>query len=296
MAIAALALIGVPMSSGAYARGLGLATVYEYAREIMTIRHERAAMWLFYVPALTTFITAFYMARAWWLTFGGRSRNEDLAEGAHESFLMVLPVGILAAMSFNFYEVFLLPRLVEKSLLGAGRPGGSGWNVIRPLEESRLILQTRSGAYAAWGFLGALPALLLYRGGLGLADRLRRLPVMNLLHAWLREGMFFDALYHGIVLRATLIAAWLAGFVDRFVLDAAARTGILVVRAVSSTTANIDEHFVDGAATGIGQAVRWGGWLAVMPRGRRLRVYLMAMVGGVTLLAVVLWTLMKWSF
>ncbi|MCL2649291.1 MAG: hypothetical protein FWD61_20220, partial [Phycisphaerales bacterium] len=86
-AIGGLALTGVPFFSGAYSRGLGLASVYEYAIMLASSEHarewggKRAGMVLFYVPALASFVTAYYMGRCWWLVFAGKSRNEELLEG-----------------------------------------------------------------------------------------------------------------------------------------------------------------------------------------------------------------------
>jgi NADH-quinone oxidoreductase subunit L len=282
--LATLALIGVPFFSGAYSKMLGLAGVYEYAHVISSPRYARAAMCLFYIPAVTSFITAFYMGRCWWLIFAGKSRNEDRAEQAHERFLMVLPIAILALLSINFYEFFLLPTLISKSIAGVQLGGPPVIRTDHTLDHARQILSLRAGGYATWGFLGALPAILLYNRGFAYAERLRRLPLLNLLHIWLRESMFFDALYNGMILKGLLIVAAIVGFLDRFLIDSLTNFVVLVTRSISVLAGNIDQHFIDGGAAGLGHLTRLGAKAAVAPHGGRLRIYLLVMF---TTLAVV---------
>ena len=226
-AVGAMAMIGVPLFSGAYSHGLGMASVYEYARVLASSEQTRLGMFLFYVPAMVSFVTAYYMGRCWWLVFAGRSRDEDLVEEASEPFLMLLPIGMLALLSANFYEFFLLPSLMSKSF-PAVMPGGglqpvptiwAATETDNVMEWVTHLLMGRAGGYAWWGFLGVIPAIVVYYGGFGVAERLRRLPVVNLVCHWLRERMFLDSLYNVVFVRGVLVVAWAVELMDRYVLE-----------------------------------------------------------------------------
>jgi proton-translocating NADH-quinone oxidoreductase chain L len=295
--LCAMALIGMPFFSGAYSSRYGFAVVYEYAQALAAPTQSHLPMLLFYIPVAAAFLTAFYMARCAWLIFGGKPRNEDLAENAGESFLLVLPLGILAALSINLYEFFGLPRLMIKSLQPYAIGGGAGGGppVARgyaALEPSLQLLMTREAGYVFWACLAAVPAVLLYWNGLRWAERIRRLPLLNLLYLWLRERMFFDTLYNGVVAGGVLVLSRIANFIDWFVIEGIAGFVILMVHAVSRLAAAVDRLFVDGVVNGIADGVRFAGTLLVIPQAGRLRVYVLITLAGLATLAGLVWAAM----
>jgi len=161
---------------------------------------------------------------------------------------MVLPIGMFAVLSANFYEFFLLPSLVHKSLpavmLGGPQPVPT-IGADHLTEWAKQLLMGRTGGYAWWGFLGVIPAILVYYSGLGRAERLRRLPVVNVVCLWLRERMFLDALYHGVVVRGVLVVVGIAGFVDRYVIEAVVGFVVLAVRGTSTLLGKVEFWYRD---------------------------------------------------
>jgi hypothetical protein len=87
---------------------------------------------------------------------------------------------------------------------------------------------------------------MIYRRGFGVAERLRRWPVLNLVYFGLRENLFFEALYQGIFGGIALLLARTAAFVDRFFINGAARSAALLVRIFSELAALIDRRVIDG--------------------------------------------------
>jgi hypothetical protein len=153
------------------------------------------------------------------------------------------------------------------------------------------VLATREGGYVFWACLAAVPAILLYWNGFKAAERLRRLPVLNLLYLWLRERMFFDSLYNGAVVGGMLVASEVAAFVDRFVLGGIGRFIVLLIRAVSRLCAAIDRLIVHGLVNGISQGARVMGEGLLIPHAGRVRIYILVtlaglgVLGGVVILA-----------
>jgi NADH:ubiquinone oxidoreductase subunit 5 (subunit L)/multisubunit Na+/H+ antiporter MnhA subunit len=216
-------------------------------------------MLLFYIPVGVSFLTALYLGRLGWLIFGGKSRSpeKDLPE-VHESFLMVLPIGILAALSVNLYEFSGLHRLVIKSIPPFAA-GGPPVRLIAHLENGVAVLTTRAGGYAFWSFLTVLLAVLIYWNGFTIADRIRRLPVMNLLTMWIREKMYLETLYTGILVNLALLLSRIAAFIDRFFIDGILGMAVLGIRVIARLCARIEQTLLDGAVTRIASLVNWGG-------------------------------------
>ncbi len=277
--IGTLALIGTPWFSGAYSKELGLAVVYDYARALVpsSTGHNHYAMLLFWIPACTTYLTAFYMGRCWWLAFAGKPRNEDLHEEAHESGLLTFPIIILAILSVSvWFEFFHMPELLHKSLLVDRGLLGKAIAI-----DSSDDLAARMTAYVGKYFLlapalAALLAIPIYFSGFGLATRIRKLPALNLLHLWLREKMFFDALYNGILVTAALWLSRVAGFVDRYIIDALVLLLAVLAKSLSRLSGLIDKNLIDGLVTRIADTAIYSGKAALTPQSGRIRIYLLA--------------------
>jgi proton-translocating NADH-quinone oxidoreductase chain L len=258
------ALIGAPGSSGAFSSQLGLAVVYDYARALVpsSAGHKHYVMLLFWVPALTMFLTAFVMGRCWWLTFAGQNRNEKLYDDAHESGLLTFPLILLAILCAGvWFEFFHMPDVLHKSLLlDRGLLGKA--LAIDASDDLLNHMTAHTGTYFFVAIpFAALLAIPVYFHGFRTATKIRKLPALNLLWLWLREKMYVDALYNGVVVTAVLFVARLAKFVDRYVLDAAVLLATLLVRAAGRVVVVVDHRVVDAVpsvmAKGCGRVFRW---------------------------------------
>jgi NADH-quinone oxidoreductase subunit L len=242
-AIGGLALAGIPFLAGFFSKDQILAAAYGAGRTGLWVGGLAAA-----------FLTAFYVSRAYFLTFEGDLRSEL---HLHESpVLMTAPMGVLAALT------------VLGGLLGAsvetGRIQGFLAPVVGEAEHaaegglSELALSVIATAVALAG-LGV--GWLVYRSGRVDWQRLRE-----------RVGGVRRALARGL-------------YVD----DAYGRWLVRPGKAVSSFAAyTVDARFIDGSVNGLGRL-----FARVGSAGRRVqtglvRTYALAFLLGAVALVVVL--------
>jgi NADH-quinone oxidoreductase subunit L len=213
-AIGGLALSGIPLLAGFFSKDQILAATYTAGRTGLWIGGLIAAV-----------LTAFYISRAYFLTFEGRLRS-DLHP--HEApLLMAAPMGVLAALT------------VLGGLLGASVQSGRVQLFLAPVvgeaehAAGGLSELTLSLIATAVALVGLILGWLVYGSGrvnwLRLRDRLaepRRA---------LAEGLFVDEAYgRGIVLPGKAAASFTATTVDVKVIDGAVNgMGRFVARLAS---------------------------------------------------------------
>ncbi len=185
--VASLSIVGIWPLAGFWSK-----------EEILATSLESQPL-LFYLALITVFLTAFYMFRIVFLTFGGQYRGDTKP---HESSrVMVIPMVVLAVLAV-----------------------GSGWvNVTGGFDQ---FLGHGEGHSFAQGFFGALAHPLAWlsqvfaAGGIFLAyaiysarwlsaERIRRrfFPVYKLLS----NKYWFDELYENILVRGILLNRFFAG-------------------------------------------------------------------------------------
>jgi len=209
---------------------------------------------LFYLAMLTVFMTAFYMFRVVFLTFGGEYRGGSEAHGRpHESpSVMVIPMVILAILAvvsgwFNVTGAF-------SQFLGHGETH----NVIQgffgilahPLPWISLILAG----------LGILLAYAIYSAKWLSAERIGRL--FSPLYSLFYRKYFFDELYEGILVGKVLNNGLFAGLHQ------------------------FDVYAVDGTVNGIANATIAGGRAIRRAQTGQLQLY--GLFIGIGILAIIL--------
>jgi len=149
MAVAGLALAGVPPLSGFWTKDEILVHAFE----------ETPAMWALMLFAAV--LTAFYMGRLWILTFGGKPRWDSDEKHPHDAgWLMTLPlvilgVGTVAAAILNLPftdDIHYLEKFLDPSLFG---------NEVH-LELSTLSIWLVAIVAAIGALLGLTAAYLVY--------------------------------------------------------------------------------------------------------------------------------------
>jgi NADH:ubiquinone oxidoreductase subunit 5 (subunit L)/multisubunit Na+/H+ antiporter MnhA subunit len=266
--VPALALAGTPWLAGAYSGNVGLTCVYQYAAALVPAAGPGdgaagagpavagllppAAMWLFWVPVATTYVLAFAVGRWWWLLFiqprkgtaGGAKVTakgagaEGTADGAgvydhvHESALRTLPLILVLGFSVGpWFEFFGILQFIDKSLPRAAAPF-----VLVPNDGTlRGVAQLTALAPA-----GLAAALLLYFMGYSLPDRIRRLPVVNLVHLYLKEGFYLEPFFAGVAGGGVLWLSRLVAAVDRYLLGVGYRLLAFGVEAAAHGIARVD--------------------------------------------------------
>jgi NADH-quinone oxidoreductase subunit L len=204
---------------------------------------------LFWVALAVVFLTAFYMFRAVFLTFGGEYQGGEAPEedhGAdqahpHESpLLMVAPLAVLA---------------VPAVLIGFANMGGG----VEHLLAGALPEETRAALHEfdfSWGIalgstalaLAGIGSAWLFYGARVLSAERVRLALWPL-HVLLERKYFLDDLYEGVLVRGALY------------------------RLTGSALSWFDTYIVDGTANGLAGALRLSsGGLRVLQTGQ-VQVY-----------------------
>ncbi len=257
--IGALALAGVPPFAGFWSKDEIL---------LETFHHSPV---LFAVAALTSFLTAFYMFRVVFYTFGGTLRKHDAHP--HESPpVMTRPLWVLA-----FFAVFV--GLVGAPAFGAPIKHFIEFEGIKHVPFSAGLALLSTGIAGAGIFLAAL----VYHWKVIPASGLRR--AAGPLYALVEGKYFFDEVYAVAVVRPTL---WVAGSLRKFdiyvvdgIVNLAGVAGLRVARLYRV----FDLYVVDGVVNLVGwMAKAMGGVLRYVQTGR-VENYLLAIALGVIVLA-----------
>ncbi len=206
---------------------------------------------LYAVALATVFLTAFYMARVFFLVFVGKPRAEQRVHPFESPGIMNVPLVTLAALSV-FLGVIVLPWLPWNfhTFLRAGAPIYSRGLDVSVMVWSDLI-----------GLAGILAAFLLFVRRVVSPEALRRAagPLYNLL----ANAFYVDALY-ALLVRGLFLA---------------------LARGV----AWFDRAVVDGAVNLVGASVRRGGLAVRRTMGGRVQGYaLLAFAGLAAALAALL--------
>ncbi len=200
--IGAMALAGIPLLSGFWAKDAVLASIAS---------HDG---WIIYIIGdITALLTAIYSFRAAFLTFNGKPRDQHIYDHAHEApSIMTAPLWVLA-----FFSVFIglantpLALTIESYLESAT---GGHEEIALPLELFVLMVSTilsLTGFFYAW-------ARYIKREGWTVSIG----NAFNWLKPALDNKWYIDRIYNYWIVQPLLaLSGWLARFFDPKVIDGA---------------------------------------------------------------------------
>jgi len=315
IAISGLAIPGFGISiafSGFFSKDEIVATAFSYS-QLNSIHFL-----LYLIPLITAGITAFYMFRLWFYTFGGTPRDQELFDQVHESpLVMTVPLIVLAV----FAACVAWPmRFGEDSLLYKGLAMSQPTSVehrAEPVSEGGLVLpwthyihgeenaaghhipddqhavspHETAGHHALLAaFLGMFLAYLLY--GLGVIDPAEIKRQLAGVHTFLVEKWYFDTLYDAMCVKPVhVVSSWCASF-DRVVLDGILHKVCKVTIDVSRLDRMFDEKVVDGMVNWVGNVSFAVGRSLHSVQTGKLRQYVMFIAMGVVVLSVLLFSIL----
>jgi NADH-quinone oxidoreductase subunit L len=259
--IGSAALAGIPPLAGFWSKDEIIADAFRNSHEIVWV-----------VAIVTAMLTAFYMSRAVWLTFGGEYRGQG---HPHESpRVMTIPLVILAGLS------------VVVGFFGAPFVDGGFRELVHFGEEAHL-----AGFDLALAGLSVGLALVGILGGTALYRRYRdRDPVYRLgpLHTFLERKYYLDDIYlKGIVRPIQYPIARFTNWTNTYVLDGLVNGFAWLTRKVGAGTDAVDRNLVDGAVNRLAIGTGWTGGLLRYIQSGNVQRYAVILFAGVTILAVI---------
>ncbi len=214
----------------------------ELPHELIWLHHygrglEGFGRLLYWVPLAAVGLNSLVLWRWWWLIFGGSGRDAALAPAvSRESAVLTLPLVLLMALAVGIHE----PFFGINALLAHAAPNTL---VVQPVTPSMI----GAAPWQLWlPVVGTMVAWVLYFRGLAIADRLRRVPGLNLLYIWFRGEFFLkevSLVIPGLLLKGLALAV---KFLDRTVLELLLIFTALFMRAAGMVVSLVEEAWSAG--------------------------------------------------
>jgi NADH-quinone oxidoreductase subunit L len=240
---------------------------------------------LFWIgPTVVAFITVFYMARSFALTFLGKPRDQHLYDHAHEApWTMTVPQMALATMA-----------VISAPFMWLGFIQGSEFDIswVQLADD----VHHSHGMHAAhlyllYGFAWIAMLALgvwMYKDGLGKADKLvTKVPGLRMMHTWAHNKFYFDALYDILLINASKTIANIAGGFDKYVIDGIVNLSAVLVKFGGWAVGLFDAKVVDGLVNGAAEFAQQGGRMIGTTHSGRVRGYVLVMFASATAVAIV---------
>jgi NADH-quinone oxidoreductase subunit L len=259
--IGAAALAGIPPLAGFWSKDEIIADAFRNSHELV---------WL--VAIVTALLTAFYMSRAIWLTFGGAYRGQG---HPHESpRIMTFPLVALAALA------------AVVGFFGAPFVEGGFSQLVRFGEETHVagFDFLIAGLSVALALIGILVGTALYR------RHRERDPITRLgpVHTILDRKYYLDDVYlRGIVRPIQYPIARFVNWTNTYVLDGIVNGFAWLTKKFGSGTDAVDRNLVDGAVNRLAIGTGWTGGLLRYVQSGNVQRYAVILFAGVTVLAVI---------
>jgi NADH-quinone oxidoreductase subunit L len=323
--VLAIAGVGVTLGdtmiglSGYYSKEMILQRIGAFAATAAREGRGGAYWLLFVLPAVVTYLTAFYMTRCWMLTFAGRPRNLRLFARARELPVMYIPLIVLAVLSVIGGSVLGIRPMLESAMKETNnyfdarlRPGaasaasgqfagfatawrnaaaytaGEGGGEATAGQSAAAIEAFHAGhdllKYVAFAFvIGIGLGVLVYWKGFSAPNALLRFAPLRWVHVWLYRAMYFDEVYLSVFLAGTLALSTIVDVIDRYVVDAAVNAAAWTTRTFSRIIGGTDDYVVDGTVSALATFTQNVGAAVRTPQTGRIRMYvtaLLALVGA----------------
>ncbi|MDX1681673.1 MAG: NADH-quinone oxidoreductase subunit L [Phycisphaeraceae bacterium] len=245
---------------------------------------------LFWIgPTVVAYITVFYMARSFALTFLGEPRNEELYDHAHEvPWTMTFPQVTLAVMAIIAAVLPFLGLIAqsEPAVDFVQRAGELGSKKSHGMHLAHVYLLHGVG----W-ILALAAGIVLYTPGFRYAKKIAAVPGLNLLHNWFINKFYFDALFDVFTVAAAKFFAWIIGLIDKYIVDGLVNLTGWVTRGSAWGVGRFDQGVVDGAVNGAASLTRTSGQLLRFTQLGRVRGYVLMLLASTVLITLVVITL-----
>jgi len=269
--------------SGFYSKDGIVAGAVNYGNMLSSGGWLGSLFWL--GPVVIAYVTPFYMARSFALTFLGKPRDAHLYEHAHEAPMSMWgPQVALATMA-------VISGWIGWKVLIVGSEPAIGW-----VQRAEVIEGAAShGMHAthamllhgfAWIFaLGA--GLVMYKDGLTIGEKVVRLPVMKQLYIWTHNKFYFDELYDGFAVSACKFIAVVIGAFDKYLVDGVVNLAGYGMKWGSYLTGFFDDKVIDGMVNGAANTAQGMGEMLRSTQVGRIRGYVLLLFASAAMTTIV---------
>ncbi len=295
--------------SGFYSKDGIIAGAYNYSSAM--VEYGFLGSLFFWGPLIIAYVTPFYMARSFALTFLGKPRDQYLYDHAHEAPpTMYVPQLILAFMAV-VSGWFLWRGMIVDS---ADAMTAAGATMVQSTAEIHAGEENIHGPLlhgCAWLIMIGL-GLLMYRNGFGISNRIVNIKIasfktafgrvnvkpIKVFYLWAYNKFYFDALYDVFAIGLCKLVAIICGLFDKIIVDGRADwpwfPGIVngfgwLGRLGALIAGWVDDKFIDAAANNAAMTAQGWGQLLRTTQPGRVRVYVLLMIasGALVMLVVV---------
>ncbi len=286
-AICTLAIAGasIPFTaiavSGFYSKDGIIAGAVNYG-EMMS-----AGGWMGYLfwlgPVVIAYVTPFYMARSFALTFLGKPRDQHLYDHAHEApATMWGPQVVLATMAV------ISGWFLWKGLIVGSEPAIAWAQAAGAIEASHGMHLTHLLLLHGFTWILMIGAgIFMYRDGFALSSRIVRLPVVHQLYTLAYNKFYFDDLYDGFAVAAAKAVAGVSAWIDKWIIDGLVNLAGYMTKWSAMLTGLFDLRVIDGMVDGAASAAQGTGEMLRTTQDGRLRLYVMLLFGFAALATIV---------
>lgn len=132
-------------------------------------------------------------------------------------------------------------------------------------------------------------AIAIYRNGLGIAEAIKRNPVVGLVHTLLEKKYYIDELYNLVWVKGCLLVASIASFIDTWFVDLTVNLLARFTERLAAFSGMIlDKHGVDGIINGVAKTTQDFAGLIRWPQSGRIRHYVLFTAGVATVVFIIL--------
>ncbi len=282
---ASLPFMGIGLTGGFYSKDGIIAGCYNYGSALAVAGHTLGPIF-YWTPLIIAFVTVFYMARSFALTFMGQPRNKHLYEHVHEApWTMTVPQ-VALALSAVLAMPMVLPFL---HLINGSMPTVS-W--VQPGQADHMKVayeHVEKGLLfgVAW-IIVLLGGIAMYRPGMKYGHRVATLPGVNVLYTWTHNKFYFDALYDIFIVGCGKALAFIVGTFDKYIVDGLVNLAGLIGKGTGFFIGSFDKLVVDGAVNAAADLTQAGGRTLRLTQPGRVRVYvLLTFATGVVVTLIV---------
>ncbi len=233
-------------------------------------------------PIIVAYITPFYMARSFALTFLGKPRDQHLYDHVKEAPKTMVGPQLVLALFAIISVPWILPwehmiEMTQQSLVANGVTWIPG---LHELHEAHHGI----AAPLLFGLAGLLMigvGIWMYKDGFGKAEfLLKKVPGLKILHTWALNKFYFDHLYDIFIVKMTKCFAGICSFIDKWGVDGLVNVVGLWTKGLARFTGGFDNKVVDGLVNGAANSARAGGQALRTTQPGRIRVYVSLLFVG----------------